>query len=133
MGGNIMTKILAHGTFDIIHYGHVKYLEKAKTFGDYLIVYVTSDNQAKKNGKNPYFNEKIRMKIISSLKVVDEVILRDTPFTSEMLKDLNIDIFVTTSNNFNYLNEVCEVIKLERTKNISSTDIKNHLLKEKKL
>lgn len=128
-----MTKILAHGTFDIIHYGHVKYLEKAKTFGDYLIVYVTSDNQAKKNGKNPYFNEKIRMKIISSLKVVDEVILRDTPFTSEMLKDLNIDIFVTTSNNFNYLNEVCEVIKLERTKNISSTDIKNHLLKEKKL
>ena len=128
-----MTRILAHGTFDIIHYGHVKYLEKAKTFGDYLIVYVTSDNQTKKNGKNPYFNEKIRMKIISSLKVVDEVILRDTPFTSEMLKDLNIDIFVTTSNNFNYLNEVCEVIKLERTKNISSTDIKNHLLKEKKL
>ena len=70
---------------------------------------------------------------ISSLKVVDEVILRDTPFTSEMLKDLNIDIFVTTSNSYNYLNEVCTVIKLERTKNISSTDIKNHLLNEKRL
>ena len=128
-----MTRILAHGTFDIIHYGHVKYLENAKTFGDYLIVYVTSDKLAKKNGKNPYFNEKIRMKMISSLKVVDEVILRDTPFTYEMLKDLNIDIFVTTSNSFNYLNEVCKVIKLERTKNISSTDIKNHLLNEKRL
>ena len=128
-----MTKILAHGTFDIIHYGHVKYLEKEKTFGDYLIVYVTSNKLARKNGKNPYFNENIRMKMISSLKVVDEVILRDTPFTSEMLKDLNIDIFVTTSNSYNYLNEVCTVIKLERTKNISSTDIKNHLLNEKRL
>ena len=78
MGGNIMTKILAHGTFDIIHYGHVKYLEKAKSFGDYLIVYVTSDKLARKNGKNPYFNENIRMKMISSLKVVDEVICLKT-------------------------------------------------------
>lgn len=126
-----MTRILAHGTFDIIHYGHVKYLEKAKSFGDYLIVYVTSDKLAIKNGKNPFFNEDIRMKMISSLKVVDEVILRNTPFTPKMLKDLNVDIFVTTSNSFNYLNEVCKVIKLERTKNISSTDIKNHILNEK--
>ncbi len=126
-----MTRILAHGTFDIIHYGHVKYLEKAKSFGDYLIVYVTSDKLAIKNGKNPFFNEDIRMKMISSLKVVDEVILRNTPFTPKMLKDLNVDIFVTTSNSFNYLNEVCKVIKLDRTKNISSTDIKNHILNEK--
>ena len=45
-------RILAHGTFDIIHYGHVNYLEKAKSFGDYLVVCVTSDKLAKKNGKN---------------------------------------------------------------------------------
>ena len=130
-----MKKILAHGTFDIIHYGHIKYLEKSKSFGDYLIVYVTSDKLAKKNGKNPYFNENIRMKMISSLKVVDEVILRDEPFTPKMIKNLDVDIFVTTSNSFNYLNEVCKVIKIERTKNISSTDIKKHLLstKEKNL
>lgn len=48
-------RILAHGTFDIIHYGHVNYLEKAKSFGYYLIVCVTSDKLAKKNGKNPFF------------------------------------------------------------------------------
>lgn len=52
--GSIM-RILAHGTFDIIHYGHVNYLEKAKSFGYYLIVCVTSDKLAKKNGKNPFF------------------------------------------------------------------------------
>ena len=130
-----MKKILAHSTFDIIHYGHIKYLEKSKSFGDYLIVYVTSDKLARKNEKNPYFNENIRMKMISSLKVVDEVILRDEPFTPKMIKNLDVDIFVTTSNSFNYLNEVCKVIKIERTKNISSTDIKKHLLstKEKNL
>lgn len=56
--GSIM-RILAHGTFNIIHYGHVNYLEKAKSFGDYLIVCVTSDKLAKKNGKNPFFLMKI--------------------------------------------------------------------------
>lgn len=127
----VMKKILAHGTFDIIHYGHVNYLEKAKSFGNYLIVCITSDKLARKNGKNPYFNENIRMKMISSLKVVDEVILRDSNFTKEMIKQLKIDIFITTSNSFNYLNEVCKVIKVERTKNISSTDIKKHLLNNK--
>lgn len=122
-------RILAHGTFDIIHYGHVNYLEKAKSFGDYLVVCVTSDKLAKKNGKNPFFDENIRMKMISSLKVVDEVILRDEKFSSDMIKNLNINTFVIISHSFDYLDECCKVIHVERTKEISSTDIKQHLLK----
>lgn len=76
-----------------------------------------------------FFDENIRMKMISSLKVVDEVILRDEKFSSNMIKKLNIDIFVTISYSFDYLDECCKVIHVERTKEISSTDIKQHLLK----
>ena len=126
-----MKRVLAHGTFDIIHYGHVNYLERAKSFGDYLIVAVASDKVAKTYGKNPFFNENIRLRMISSFKVVDEVILREEVFSPQMIKDLDIDVFVTTNHHFDYLEEVCQVIHLERTKEISSTDIKKHLLEEK--
>lgn len=126
-----MRKVLAHGTFDIVHYGHVRYLERAKKYGDYLIVYVTSDRLAKEKEKNPYFNEEIRMKMISSFKVVDEVILRDSEITPQMLEDLQIDVMVTTTHYFDYLKDLCKIIHIERTKGISSTMIKEHLLEEK--
>lgn len=126
-----MRKVLAHGTFDIVHYGHVRYLERAKKYGDYLIVYVTSDRLAKEKGKNLYFNEEIRMKMISSFKVVDEVILRDSEITPQMLEDLQIDVMVTTTHYFDYLKDLCKIIHIERTKGISSTIIKDHLLEEK--
>ena len=126
-----MKKVLAHGTFDIVHDGHVRYLERAKKYGDYLIVYVTSDRLAKEYGKNPYFKEEIRMKMISSFKVVDEVILRDSEITPQMLEDLQIDVMVTTTHYFDYLKDLCKIIHIERTKGISSTMIKEHLLEEK--
>lgn len=126
-----MKKVLAHGTFDIVHYGHVRYLERAKKYGDYLIVYVTSDRLAKEKGKNPYFNEEIRMKMISSFKVVDEVILRDREITPQMLEDLQIDVMVTTTHYFDYLKASCKIVHIERTGGISSTIIKEYLLEEK--
>ena len=123
-----MKRILAHGTFDIIHYGHLNYLEKAKSYGDYLIVLVSSDEIVKKKkGKKPFFNEKNRLRMIEALKIVDEVILRETPITNEMIKDLNIDIFVTTKEYCQELNQYCQVILVDRTKEISSTAIKNYL------
>lgn len=121
-----MKKVLAHGTFDIFHYGHLRYLKKAKSLGDYLIVYVTSDNLAKKNGKNPYFDENVRMEIISSLKCVDEVVLRDSEITPSMLNNLQIDLLVTTTNYFDYLEDDFSIIHLKRTPNISSSIIKNN-------
>ena len=107
-----MRKVLAHGTFDIVHYGHVRYLERAKKYGDYLIVYVTSDRLAKEKGKNPYFNEEIRMKMISSFKVVDEVILRDSEITPQMLEDLQIDVMVATTHYFDYLKDSCKIVHI---------------------
>lgn len=125
-----MKRVLAHGTFDIIHYGHINYLEKAKSYGEYLIVVISSDKFLKeKTDKVPYFNEEKRLKVISAIKGVDEVILKDDYINKELIKKLNVDVFVTTDIGFNYdhLNSCCKVVVVERTKNVSSSEIKKHL------
>lgn len=127
-----MKKVIAHGTFDIIHYGHVNYLEKAKTYGDYLIVFVTSDKECTRQHKTNYFNENIRLKMIKSLKCVDEVILRDTNLINA-LKSTDYDILVTTDSLFKDNKEIAkQVILLDRTQGISTTLIKKHLKTEEK-
>lgn len=125
-----MKKVVAHGTFDIIHYGHINYLEKAKSYGDYLIVLVTSDKQCIKHNKSNYFDEKIRLRMISALKCVDEVIIRDSSLI-EFLKTIDYDILVTTDEIFQNNSKINKpVILLKRTPNISSSLIKEHLNKE---
>ena len=70
-----MIRVITCGYFDPIHVGHIEYLEKAKALGDYLIVIVNNDKQAKiKKGKS-FMSENDRAKIVSSLKCVDEVII----------------------------------------------------------
>lgn len=127
-----MKKVLAHGTFDILHYGHIAYLEKAKSYGDYLIVMVTSDDLVyKTKGRKPFFNEDIRKKVISSLKCVDEVIFRAEDISKKDLKDLDIDILVTIYPDSKNLSDVCTVHVVEETKGISSSLIKEYLAKNK--
>ena len=60
-----MKTVVAHGTFDIIHYGHLNYLERAKSFGDTLIVLVTLDKPANSYGKSPFFYEDERLKMMT--------------------------------------------------------------------
>lgn len=125
-----MKVVITHGTFDLLHYGHIKYLEKAKSLGDYLIVMVTSDKEARKYNKNPYYDEKTRMYMVSSLKFVDKVLLRDKSIAKNDIIDNKVDILVTTNAEpykFDYLKEYCEVIYLDRTEGISTTKIKNDL------
>lgn len=82
-------KIMAFGTFDILHLGHIHYLTKAKKLGNELIVIIARDENVKKiKGKYPIHNEKERQKIISSLKIVDKAILGDlTDFTKKIKKE----------------------------------------------
>lgn len=125
-----MRRIVAHGTFDIIHYGHINYLEKAKSFGEYLIVLVTSDQLAKEFGKTPFFDENIRKKVILALKSVDEVIIRNEHINENFLKKLQTDVFVSTDEKYYSQNFSCQTIILDRTQNISTTKIKDYLLKK---
>jgi len=68
-----MKTVLAFGCFDILHYGHVRFLEEAKKLGERLIVVVARDATAKKlKGREPLFDENIRLDMVKALKVVDE-------------------------------------------------------------
>lgn len=128
-----MKTVIAHGTFDIFHYGHLFYLQNAKGYGDKLCVLVSSDAYAKSRGKNPYFNENIRLTIINSLKVVDKAIIRNEKITDDYLKKLGCDIFVTTDPFLKEILKNTNVILLPRTEGISSSQIKEHLKMQEKL
>lgn len=126
-----MKKILTYGTFDLIHVGHINLLRRAKQFGDYLIVGLSTDEFNLEKNKNAYHNFNNRKLILESIKYVDEVI-PELNWEQKILdiQDKNIDVFVMGDDwrgKFDYLNEYCEVIYLPRTAGISTTKIKKDL------
>lgn len=128
-----MKKVVAHGVFDLFHYGHLNYLENAKSFGDYLIVLVSSDKISKKHGKNNFFQEDIRCRILRALEIVDEVIIRNELMV-DALNNIDADVFVTTDS---FLKEkttkIIPTILVERTEAISSTLLKEKIIKQFKI
>lgn len=126
-----MKKVLTYGTFDLLHHGHIRLLERAKALGDHLIVAISSDEFNLGKGKVCTYPYEERAYIVSSLKCVDAVI----PETcwEQKIKDVqeyNIDIFVMGNDwegKFDFLKEYCEVIYLPRTKGISTTQTKKLL------
>jgi glycerol-3-phosphate cytidylyltransferase len=126
-----MIKVITYGTFDLFHYGHLRLLERAKSLGDYLIVAVSTDEfNDIKNKKCTYPYEE-RAEIVKAIKYVDEVIPEETwEQKATDIKDLKVDIFVMGSDwagKFDSLKEFCEVVYLERTPNISSSEIKTSI------
>lgn len=123
-----MKRIITFGTFDLFHIGHLKILERAKAQGDYLIVGISTDalNYSKKQ-KNPIYSEKDRMRIIESLKVVDEVFFEESlALKGEYIKQFNADVLVMGNDwegRFDEFKSLCEVVYLERTPSISTTEI----------
>jgi len=126
-----MIKVITYGTFDLFHYGHLRLLERAKSLGDYLIVAVSTDEFNEiKNKKCTYpFDE--RAEIVKAIKYVDEVIPEKTwEQKATDIIDHKVDIFVMGSDwagKFDALKEFCEVVYLERTPNISSSEIKTSI------
>ncbi len=131
-----MKKVITYGTFDLFHYGHLKILERAKSYGDYLIVAVSSDEFNAIKGKRCTYSFEHRAAIVQAIKYVDEVIREDS--WEQKLEDVNkhkIDVFVMGNDwkgKFDFLEEYCEIVYLERTRNISTTQIKNELKYGKK-
>lgn len=124
-------KVITYGTFDLLHIGHINLLRRAKELGDYLIVGLSSDEFNLLKGKKAFFDFNERKKILESIKYVDNVIVENS-WEQKILdiKKYNVDIFVIGDDwlgKFDYLKEYCKVIYLPRTKNISTTFIKNKL------
>lgn len=88
-------KVTVSGYFNPLHVGHLEMISKAKSLGDYLIVIVNNDKQVKIKGSYPFMPEQDRLKIIKSLKAVDEVFLSiDSDATvCKSLEAINPDIF----------------------------------------
>ncbi|MFV0498765.1 MAG: glycerol-3-phosphate cytidylyltransferase [Bacilli bacterium] len=126
-----MKKIITYGTYDLLHYGHINLLQRAKEMGDYLIVAVSSDEFNNIKGKKTYFNLETRIKMLEAVKYVDEIIVENS-WEQKILdvSKLDIDTFVIGDDwkgKFDFLKQYCEVCYLERTKGISTTQIKKDL------
>ena len=131
-----MIKVITYGTYDLLHYGHIKLLERAKALGDYLIVGVTADDFDKSRGKiNVQQSLMERIDAVRATGIADEIIIEE--YEGQKIDDtqrLGIDIFTVGSDwrgKFDYLNEYCKVVYLDRTEGISSSEIRSERKKIK--
>lgn len=124
-----MKKVITYGTYDLLHYGHIRLLERAKELGDYLIVGVTADDFDKVRGKiNVQQSLMERVEAVRATGIADEIIIEE--YEGQKIDDirrLGVDIFTVGSDwigYFDYLKEYCEVIYLDRTQGVSSSEIR---------
>ena len=125
-----MTKVITYGTYDMLHYGHIRLLKRARELGDYLIVGVTSDDYDQTRGKiNNQQTLTERVQAVRETGFADEIIVEE--YEGQKIDDIkryDIDIFTVGSDwkgKFDYLNEYCKVIYLDRTQGVSSTEIRS--------
>ena len=124
-----MTKVITYGTYDLLHYGHIRLLERAKELGDYLIVGVTADDFDKTRGKiNVQQSLMERIEAVRATGLADEIIVEE--YEGQKIDDIQrygVDIFTVGSDwkgKFDYLNEYCKVVYLDRTEGVSSSEIR---------
>lgn len=125
-----MVKVITYGTYDLLHYGHIRLLKRAKALGDYLIVGVTADDFDKARGKINVQQTLIeRMDAVRATGLADEIIVEE--YEGQKIDDIlryEIDIFAIGSDwegRFDYLKEWCQVVYLERTAGVSSSDLRS--------
>jgi len=127
-----MKRVITYGTFDLLHYGHINLLRRAKKLGDYLIVCLSTDefNNKEKN-KETYFGYNERKQLLEAIRYVDLVVPEESWEQKEAdIIKYHIDIFVMGDDwtgKFDFLKDKCEIIYLPRTEEISTTKIKEEL------
>lgn len=124
-----MVKVITYGTYDLLHYGHIALLKRAKALGDYLIVGVTSDAFDRSRGKlNVRQSVVERVEAVRATGIADEIIIEE--YEGQKIDDIqkySVDIFTVGSDwegKFDYLKQYCKVVYLPRTEGISSTQLR---------
>lgn len=126
--GKILKRVITYGTFDLLHYGHINLLRRAKQLGDYLIVALSTDEFNEIKGKKSYFSYEQRKLLLEAIRYVDKVIPEES--WEQKVEDIisyDIDVFVMGDDwegKFDFLRDYCEVVYLQRTLEISTTKIK---------
>jgi len=131
-----MKKVITYGTFDLLHYGHINLLRRAKAQGDYLIVALSTDEfNWNEKRKKCYFGYEQRKQLLESIRYVDLVIPEENWAQKVSdVQEFRVDTFVMGDDwegKFDFLKDYCEVVYLPRTPEISTTQIKQEL-KDKK-
>ena len=132
-----MKRILTYGTFDLLHYGHIRLLKRAKELGDYLIVALSTEEFNELKGKKTYHNYETRKMMLEAIRYVDLVIPEEK--WEQKISDVEkyfVDVVVMGSDwegseKFEYLRDYCDVQYLPRTEGISTTKIKHDLKLQK--
>lgn len=127
-----MKRIITYGTFDLLHYGHINLLKRAKALGDYLVVALSTDEfNWKEKRKKCYFSWEKRRRLLEAIRYVDLVIPEESwEQKADDVREFRIDTFVMGDDwkgKFDFLKDLCEVVYLERTPEISTTQIKEDL------
>ncbi|MCR5798443.1 MAG: Gfo/Idh/MocA family oxidoreductase [Lachnospiraceae bacterium] len=122
-----MKKVITYGTYDLLHYGHIRLLERAKALGDYLIVGITTEDFDKRRGKiNVKQSLAERIEAVKNTGLADEIIIEE--YEGQKIDDIKrygIDVFTVGTDwkgHFDYLKDYCEVVYLERTEGVSSSE-----------
>lgn len=128
----MMKRVITYGTFDLLHYGHINLLRRAKALGDYLVVVLSSDEfNWREKHKKCYFTYEERKQLLEAIRYVDLVIPENNWEQKRSdVKEYHINTFVMGDDwegKFDFLKEYCEVVYLERTPEISTTQIKKDL------
>ena len=122
-------RIITFGTFDLFHIGHLNLLKRCKEYGNYLIVGVSSDELNHIKGKHSIISLKVRLEIIKSIRYVDEVFIEESlEEKNNYIHQFGADILIMGDdwkNKFDWVD--CQVIYLERTPEISSSQLKKQL------
>ena len=121
-----MKRILTYGTFDLLHYGHIRLLKRAKAMGDYLIVALSTDEFNAGKGKKAYHTYETRKKMLEAIRYVDLVIPEESwEQKINDVKEYHVDTVVmggdwAGSDKFDYLKDYCELVFLDRTPGVST-------------
>ena len=128
-----LKRVLTYGTFDLLHYGHIRLLKRAAALGDYLVVALSTDEFNVGKGKKSYYDYETRKEMLEAIRYVDLVIPEENwAQKATDVEEYHIDTVVmggdwAGSDRFEYLKDVCEVVYLDRTPGISTTKVKENL------
>lgn len=121
-------RVITFGTFDVLHVGHLRILERARAMGDYLMVGVSTDDlNLGKKGRAPIFPQDERLQLVASLRCVDEVFFEESlEKKREYILRHRADVLVMGDDwagRFDEYRDICEVVYLPRTPSISTTAV----------